>query len=60
MFKLEISTTNDAYCGDDARRAEVARNLGEVASNILAGLDAGIVKDINGNTVGSWKLEDEQ
>jgi hypothetical protein len=56
MFALRISTSNDAFA-DGSDLEEVARILREVADRIEAGEPAGQVRDINGNTVGNYKLE---
>lgn len=57
MFKLEFSTDNAAF----------ADNPGEEIDRILRDLDIGVlafpgcnlsgrIRDVNGNTVGSWSL----
>jgi hypothetical protein len=54
MFTVTIETDNDAFTPDP--RPELARILRRVADHIEAGLDAGTLADINGNTVGSFSL----
>jgi hypothetical protein len=65
MFALAIKTDNAAFAGDGSNdfaerqqceRDEVARILRDVAEKLDQGTDAGPVRDINGNTVGSWRL----
>lgn len=56
MFRLEIATDNDAFTDDNAR-AEVARILRRLADNVEAGATDGHVRDVNGNRVGTWVLE---
>jgi len=52
-FKLNIKTDNAAFDGDN-RDAEVVRILREIAANIEQGREAGVVRDINGNRVGTY------
>lgn len=58
MFRLEFSTDNAAF---DPLDGEVVRILREVADRIdRVGIDYGdrrTVHDLNGNTVGSFKVE---
>ena len=56
-FTLKIESDNAAMV--DAPQAEVSRILGEVARLVYEGASAGRVRDSNGNTVGSFKLETE-
>lgn len=55
MFTLKISTANAAF---DDPRPEIARILREVAGTIEDSTvrETGYCRDINGNTVGSWKM----
>lgn len=61
-FVLTIDCNNAAfvdpvYPGEDGdRRDEVARILRDAAERVMDG-DAGNLRDINGNTVGSWAFE---
>lgn len=57
MFKLEIETGKAAF--DDYPQGEVARLLKGVAHDLLENYHHGILRDINGNTVGSWELTSE-
>jgi hypothetical protein len=60
MFKLEIATDNAAF-GESpvAAQSELGRMLGDLAIRLrygTAGLE-GMLKDRNGNRVGTWSLE---
>lgn len=54
MFKLQIETDNAAF--GDFRAVEVARILRQLADNLSTSGDSGNLRDINGNTVGTWTL----
>ena len=56
-FLIEINTDNSAYA--DELHEELADNLQSIIDRLRdnRGLD-GIVKDTNGNTTGSFYLED--
>ena len=51
-FTLEITLGNAVMQTSD----DVAEALGGVADSLLAGVQSGTIRDINGNTVGSWNL----
>lgn len=55
MFTLKISTANEAF---DQLGPEVARILRELADKVetSTALVSGNLRDINGNTVGSWRV----
>lgn len=55
-FSLEIDSENDALVGEGAID-EMVRILEDLAVLVCAGQDGGTVRDINGNAVGSWSLE---
>jgi hypothetical protein len=55
MFTLKMSTANEAF--DPVDSCEVARILRVIASNLENSERDGKCMDINGNTVGSWKLK---
>jgi len=58
-FRLEFETGNAAF--GDQPAIEVARLLRQTADGVAGGFKSGPVADINGNTVGSWYLgEDDQ
>lgn len=57
-FELLIHCNNDAFANDN-ERYELARILREAAASVQFGNEFGSVKDINGNTVGFYKLGDE-
>jgi hypothetical protein len=58
QFKLTIECDNAAF--DDEPCFEVARILREAAERILnmGTIDHGVIRDINGNRVGSWDFTD--
>lgn len=58
QFILKINLGNDAMQeANDVRRA-IHHAIKDVSFNLFRKGDAsGIVKDINGNTVGSWKVK---
>jgi hypothetical protein len=53
-FKLRISMDNDAFV--ECPEVELARILDQVAAQLYNG--AGKCRDLNGNTVGSWEVTD--
>lgn len=54
MFELEIETDGAAF---DPLSAEVARILRDIASRVESESDvSGRIRDINGNTVGWWRV----
>jgi len=60
MFKLKIDTKNAAFCGpdgEDYREEEIVRILKEdLIRQLNRGNEYGILHDINGNSVGEFKL----
>lgn len=55
MFSVKFKTGNSAFqnsCG----RYEVVRILTEIAEKVDQGYEEGKIMDINGNSVGEWKL----
>lgn len=56
MFTLTFDTTNAAF--EDAPLEEIARILRDVAHRAEHFSHGGPVRDVNGNTVGSFKYED--
>jgi hypothetical protein len=58
MFKFTIDPTLNAAFEDD-RGHEVARILREIADRVEVGHEYGVAHDINGNTVGSWRFDDD-
>ena len=58
-FKLLIETGNAAFDdeGEGCKAAELARILRDVAERLLDGATSGMVRDINGNIVGSFSAE---
>jgi hypothetical protein len=54
---LEINMDNDAY-RNNRWKGEVIRNLKRVIDQIAdEDRDHGIIRDINGNTVGEWDID---
>ena len=62
MFKLEIKTGGAAFRDEndnlDPWNAELFRILDDVKDKLNNGKTEGNIMDINGNKVGSWRLED--
>ena len=57
-FNLKINVDNDAY-KTQAIQYQLIDNLKDVIAKLEDGCDWGIVKDVNGNTVGDWDIETE-
>lgn len=62
-FTVEIDCDNAAFQDEDAREYEIGRILRDLAGTIEAGprLDkeiGGPLRDENGNTVGSWSMDE--
>lgn len=55
MFRLEFETDNAAF--DDAA-AEANHILQEIAGCLRAGYPEGIVRDRNGNRIGTYELKE--
>lgn len=55
MFNLKIETANDDFA--DAPERTVAAILRGIADQLDGGKMADTIRDPNGNTVGSWKLD---
>jgi len=55
MFKLKMETGNAAFA-DNIKHLEVARILRNVVEKLEADHTEGKLIDLNGNTVGEWKL----
>lgn len=55
MFKLEFSTENAAFEGEDRER-ECALILQHVAAKLKEGRTEGALHDYNGNRIGNWSL----
>jgi hypothetical protein len=57
---LEINMDNDAYTGNKWK-TQVIRNLKQVIDQIAdQDRDWGMIRDINGNTVGKWDIDNEE
>jgi hypothetical protein len=56
-FRLRFEMDNAAF-SDGNHPAEVARILHDIAERVAPGCtDCGIIRDINGNTVGRWSMD---
>ena len=58
MFMCNFATDNAAFT-DGLCRYETSRILRSLAKKIEAGVNEGAVKDINGNSIGHFKFEDD-
>ena len=62
-FKITFNTENAAFDddlqdeGQDNSTAEVNRILGAIQHEVYSDRTSGIVRDVNGNTVGEWIWE---
>lgn len=56
MFTLSIKTDNAAF---EDPNAEVARILRDAAERVEQGFSRGLLRDINGNTVGDFDFAGE-
>ena len=56
-FKVEFETNNDAFVdnGSDQGRYEISRILKLIADKIEFGDISGNIRDINGNTIGTFE-----
>lgn len=54
MFELKIETDNAAFEGDVERVVEITRLMNLVSLRLSDGEIEGKLRDINGNTVGSY------
>lgn len=57
-FSLEIDSNNAAMVEDGA--GEVCRILRVIRERIYNGARDGILRDVNGNQVGSWAMEEPE
>ena len=59
-LELSINMDNDAYHNGDGWKTQVIRNLKQVIDQI-ADQDRtwGNIRDINGNTVGEWDIDND-
>ena len=62
-FKITFNTENAAFDddlqdeGQDNSTAEVNRILGVIQHEVYSNRRRGIIRDVNGNTVGQWGWE---
>lgn len=65
-FRLDMpATANAAFFADGeagtlTARLEMARILRNVAADLCRGVQAGPLRDVNGNTVGQWYFQAKQ
>ncbi len=52
-MEISFSTDNAAF-QDGNESSEIIRILREISEKIDHGIDGGLVRDINGNQIGSW------
>ncbi|GAA2321631.1 hypothetical protein GCM10010149_88360 [Nonomuraea roseoviolacea subsp. roseoviolacea] len=59
MFKLEFKTSNAAFDdeNDGNAQAEIKDILTDLAAKVYDGYTEGVIKDTNGNRIGSWSFE---
>jgi len=55
---IEFNLDNAAF--DDYPFAETSRILHSIADKVKTGSDGGIVRDINGNSIGDYYIETEE
>jgi hypothetical protein len=55
-FNLKINVDNDAY-RNQAIQYQLIENLKDIIAKLEDANDWGIVRDVNGNTVGEWDIE---
>jgi hypothetical protein len=55
-FELRFTIDNAAFSGD-AMRPEIARILRAAAVGVLDGRNDAVVRDMNGNRIGSWCID---
>ena len=58
MFKLEFKTDNSAF-SDGNMEYEIKRILVAIGNRVDCGNTSGSIRDINGNTIGTYELEEE-
>jgi hypothetical protein len=54
MFTMKFETDNFAF--EEDLLPECAETLREIANQIDFGATDGIIRDMNGNTIGKWKI----
>jgi len=55
---IELSTDNASFETEPEYQSEVTRILKDIASKIANGLDYCKIRDLNGNTIGFYQVED--
>jgi hypothetical protein len=59
VFTVTFRTANAAFTEDGDPSAETARLLHDIAERVETGHRSGPVVDVNGNTVGTWTLTED-
>lgn len=59
MFKLTIETTNAAFTEDGDACGELSRLLRGVSERVEEGVTSGLIRDTNGNRVGSFETTED-
>lgn len=61
MFLIEFTVTNAAMRDDDDRLdpQAVAEAVAEIADEIRHGATGDVIRDVNGNRIGTWSLTDD-
>ena len=54
-MKIQFSTDNAAF-DDDNMRDAIARILRDIARKVEHGTSNGTVRDVNGNSIGTWQF----
>ena len=57
MFTVKINTDNAAYT--DSPEYEIASNLEAIVEDLKFGFRSGRITDHNGNSVGTWELNED-
>jgi hypothetical protein len=55
-FSTDSAAFNDEHVGKESRYMEAERILKDIIAKMKWGQTEGKVIDLNGNTVGSWKM----
>ena len=56
-FTLDFELKNAAFATREDSEAECERIMLIVANKVSSGDECGIIRDINGNTVGDWTVD---
>lgn len=56
-MSIDFDLGNAAFEGERSRQLEIYRILGDIREKVINGHEDGIIKDVNGNTVGKWAYD---